>query len=69
MASNWLKFQDDKTEFITLGMPANLIKVVNETINVQDHLIDKCHYIRNIRAIFDFAMTMEVRMNRVSPIA
>ena len=69
MASNWLKLNDDKTEFIVLGTPANLAKVATEAICVGDHYIKKCKYVRNIGAMFDSSMKMEVQINKVSQTA
>ena len=69
MASNWLKLNDDKTEFIILGTPSNLAKVATEAITVGDHRITKCHHVRNIGAMFDSAMKMEVQVSKVSQTA
>ncbi len=69
MASNWLKLNDDKTEFIILGSPANLGKVASQSIKVGGHSINKCHHVRNIGAMFDSTMKMEVQVNKVSQTA
>ena len=69
MATNWLKLNDDKTEFIVLGTPANLAKVATEAICVGDHHITKCKHVRNIGAMFDSSMKMEVQVNKVSQTA
>ena len=69
MASNWLKLNDDKTEFIILGSPANLAKVTTEAITIGNHRIEKCHHVRNIGAVFDSTMRMEVQVNKVSQTA
>ena len=48
MAQNWLKLNDDKTEFIIIGSPCNLKKVVTEYIVVGDHKIFKSKQVKNI---------------------
>ena len=65
MASNWLKLNDDKTEFIILSMPTDLAKVATEAIIVRDHRTTKCHHACNIGAIFDLAMEMEAQISKV----
>ena len=62
MAQNWLKLNDDKTEFIIIGSPCNLKKVVTEYIVVGDHKIFKSKQVRNIGAIFDTSATMEAHV-------
>ena len=69
MASNWLKLNDDKTEFIILGTPTNLGKVVTQDIKIGEHRIAKCYSVRNIGAMFDAKMKMEVQVSKVCQIA
>ena len=69
MASNWLKLNDDKTEFITLGSRANLTKVSTEYITVGEHHIKKSQNVRNIGAIFDASFTMEQQVIRTAQTA
>jgi hypothetical protein len=69
MAMNWLKLNNDKTEFIVLGTPGNLAKVATEAIHVGDHDIEKCPHVRNIGAMFDSTMKMDVQVNKVSQTA
>ena len=59
MVINWLKLNDDKTEFIILGSRANLTKVSTEYITVGEHHIKESQHVRNIGAIFDASFTME----------
>ena len=64
MAINWLKLNDDKTEFIILGSRANLTKVSTEYITVGEHHIKRSQHVRNIRAIFDASFSMEQQVIR-----
>ena len=48
MAINWLKLNDDKTEFIVLGSKANLSKVKTHSITVGEHQIQGSNQVRNI---------------------
>ena len=69
MAQNWLKLNDDKTEFIIIGSPCNLKKVVTEYIVVGDHKIFKSKQVRNIGAIFDTSATMEAHVVKTAQTA
>jgi len=66
MALNWLKLNDDKTEFMVLGSPCNLAKTSTEHIVVGDHKIAKSQHVRNIGAMFDSTASMEVQVIRTS---
>ena len=66
MSQNWLKLNDDKTEFIILGSPSNLMKVSTEHIVVGKHKITKSHHVRNIGATFDSTATMQPHVAKVS---
>ena len=52
MAINWLKQNDDKTEFIVLGSNPNLSKVKTHSITVGEHQIRRSNQVRNIGAVF-----------------
>ena len=69
MAQNWLKLNDDKTDFIIIGSPYNLKKVVTEYIVVGDHKIFKSKQVRNIGAIFDTSATMEAHVVKTAQTA
>ncbi len=69
MAMNWLKLNDDKTEFIILGSPCNLDKVTTQHITVGDHKIKKSAQVRNIGAIFDTSVTMQPQVTKTSQTA
>ena len=60
---------DDKTEFIIIGSPCNLKKVVTEYIVVCDHKIFKSKQVRNIGAIFDTSATMEAQVVKTAQTA
>ena len=59
MAINWLKLNDDKTEFIVLGSNPNLLKIKTHSITVGEHQIRRSNQVRNIGAIFDANAKME----------
>ena len=59
MAINWLKLNDDKTEFIVLGSNPNLSKVKTHSITVGEHQIRRSNQVQNIGAIFDTNAKME----------
>ena len=67
MAQNWLKPNDDKTEFIIIGSPCNLKKV--EYTVVGDHKIFKSKQVGNIGAIFDTSATMEAHVIKTAQTA
>ena len=62
MAQNHLKLNDDKTEFIIIGSPNNLRKVVAEHIIVGEHKILWSAQVKNIGAIFDSSAAMEAQV-------
>ena len=51
MAMNWLKLNDDKTEFIIFGTPSQLRKVTTASIRVGEHTIQAETSVSNIGAI------------------
>ena len=69
MAKNYLKLNDDKTEFIVIGSPCNLKKVVTDHIVVGEHTIAKSERVRNIGAIFDSSATMEAQVVKTAQTA
>ena len=69
MAQNWLKQNDDKTEFIIIGSPYNLKKVVTKYIVVGNHKIFKSKQVINIGAIFDTSATMEAQVVKTAQTA
>ena len=62
MALNWLKLNDDKTEFIVLGSSTNLAKVSTQYLLVGDNKIYKSQHVRNIGATFDSTLSMETHV-------
>ena len=69
MARNYLKLIDDKTEFIAIGSPTNLRKVVVEHIVVSEHKIPMSAYVKNLGAIFDSSATMEAQVTKIAQTA
>ena len=64
MAINWLKLNDDKTEFIVLGSNSNLSKVKTHSITVGEHQIRRSNQVQNIGAIFDANAKMEGQVTK-----
>ena len=64
MAINWLKLNDDKTEFIVLGSNPNLSKIKTHSITVGEHQIRRSNQVRNIGAIFDANAKMEGQVTK-----
>ncbi len=62
MNSNKLKLNDDKTEFMILGSPNSLKQVKTESIRIGDFNIKAVASVRNIGAMFDSQMKMEVQV-------
>ena len=69
MAQNYLKLNDDKTEFIVIGSPCSLKKVVTDHIVVGEHKIAKSERVKNIGAIFDSSATMEAQVLKTAQTA
>ena len=59
MAENFLKLNDDKTEFLVLGDPHQLKKLPSLNIHIGDSQIESTDSARNIGAIFDSNMNMK----------
>jgi len=68
MASNMLKFNDAKTEYLTIGSPYNVKHCPSEmnTIKVGSHEITACNSARNIGCVMDTHLTMQAHINSVS---
>jgi hypothetical protein len=65
MAKNFLKLNDDKTEFLVLGAPSQLKKVNVPNLQIGESEIEKTQSARNIGAIFDSSMTMEKHVDAI----
>ncbi|KAJ8029601.1 hypothetical protein HOLleu_29037 [Holothuria leucospilota] len=59
MVAYKLKLNDSKTEFIILGAPVQLTKVISNSIKVGDDSIASCDQVRNLGVIFDKHMKMD----------
>ncbi len=67
MASNFLKLNDSKTEFLTLGSRQQLEKVNNDIcINIGNDHIGRTHQARNLGVIFNSSMSMENHVKSLS---
>ena len=62
MASNFLKLNDDKTELIFLGTPANLKKLSSSSVQIGNCEITSSPKVRNIGAIFHENLRMEAQV-------
>ena len=69
MAMNFLKLNDDKTEFIILGSSHNLSKVTTKSISIESHTIMSSNCVRNIGAMFDSNMKMANQVGQISKTA
>ena len=65
MKSNFLKLNDDKTEFLLFGSYQQLSKINIEHINVGDSSIASVSQAWNLGAIFDSLMTMKPHISNV----
>ena len=65
MHTNMLKLNDSKTEFIIFGTSASLEKVTTKSIKIGNITISPVNSVRNIGAMFDSEMKMEVQVKRV----
>ena len=65
MHTNMLKLNDSKTEFIIFGTSASLEKVTTKSIKIGNITISPVNSVRNIGAMSDSEMKMEVQVKRV----
>ena len=66
MASNYLKLNDDKSEFVIFGSPHNLAKVTTSAVKIGSHHITSSKVVRNIGAMFDSGLKMDSQVSSVS---
>ena len=66
MAKNYLKLNDDKTEFIIIGSRNNLSKVITENIKIGNHTISLAESVKNLGAHFDSEMSMEMHIMKTA---
>jgi hypothetical protein len=64
MAANFLKVNEDKTEFIVLGSKHNLKKVQSSSIKISDCTVTLRENVKNIGATFDSSMKMEDQVTK-----
>lgn len=65
MACNFLKLNDEKTEFLLIGLPKQLAKIQKPTITIGNCTIVPVESARNIGCIFDCNMNLEKHVNAV----
>ena len=61
LAIHFLKLNDEKSELIFLGSHQNLSKLIVNSIHIADSVIEKSNSVRNIGAMFDPQLKMEVQ--------
>ena len=66
MANNFLKLNDEKTEFIILGSKHDLAKISETTVTVGKKEVLPSTTVRNIGAMLDPALTMTPHVNNVT---
>ena len=64
MAANYLKLNDDKSEFLLLGTAKNLKNVSIVSVKVGNCEIERSDSVRNIGAIFDTHLKMEQQVSQ-----
>lgn len=65
MARNFLKLNDDKTEFLIIGNKPHLRKVTFDSIKIGDAVIGTSNMARNIGAIFDENMSLNKHVQAI----
>jgi hypothetical protein len=65
MAANYLKLNDDKTEFIVLGSRHSLSKVSSSSVQIGEICVNASSSVRNIGAVFDTQMKMNMQVTAV----
>ena len=63
MAENYLKLNDDKTDFILIGNKFYLSKAKTKCLIVGGHRVPVSNYVKNIGASFDSSLSMEAEIN------
>ena len=63
MADNFLKLNDDKTDFIVIGSNHFLSKCHHKSLTVGDHVVPASTSVKNIGASFDCSLSMETEIN------
>ena len=59
MAKNYLKLNDDKTEFLVIGNKCFLSQVKCDNLSVGDHCVSASNCVKNIGATLDSSLSME----------
>ena len=63
MAKNYLKLNDEKTDFIVIGSKHNLSKVETSHVTIGNSSIPKSDFVKNIGAYLDKEMTEEKQVS------
>jgi hypothetical protein len=64
-ATNYLKLNDQKTEFIIIGKPHALRKIKTQAITVGKARVTPVDTVKNIGAVFDKNMTLDAHVNKL----
>ncbi len=65
MTANYLKLNDDKTEFLVIGSAQQRAKVSDVTLNVGDNEIKQSPNVRNLGVQFDKSLSMDKQVQSV----
>ena len=66
MASNFLKLNAEKTEFIMLGTKQDVLKISERTVSVGDEEVLPSETVRDIGAMIDSSLTMKAHINSIT---
>ena len=69
MTSNYLKLNDDKTEFMLIGSNINLKKVSQTTVKIGDEIIHPTDQARNIGVTFDCNLSLTKHIQKTTKAA
>ena len=69
MANNWLKLNQEKTEFIVFGAPKNLDLVQTDCLTLGESSVTLAENVRNIGFIFDSALKLDKQVAQMCRIA
>ena len=65
MAANFLKLNDDKTDFLLIGSKYNLPKVESTCITIEQTNVNNSAYVKNIGAVIGSQLTMDKHVSNM----
>ncbi|XP_071959827.1 uncharacterized protein [Antedon mediterranea] len=66
MSHNFLKLNDDKTEFIIFASPHQKNKCKDLSFSIGECEIDQAPYVKNLGILIDSSMTMSTKISRIT---